>query len=303
MAFDRARAIGLAQKVLRAAQAVVAVLVIACAAKSISFNSSNDYWKFGSGSAGFMIFVSVASMLAAVFFLAVSWMEQLHQKVAGAVDAGVSGVLVVLWLAASVRFVRVTTFCGNEGNWAASAGYYYGYDEAVKVLKDYCAVRSAAVAFGFLAWLLWLASTALAVVELRARRALRSAGPTPGATQMTEGEQGCACNHICHRTCGFPMPMVVGRRSTRRKRLLTLTGTCLAGAGGQVKSVATPGMEDTPQQQVIYVQQPGAVVRYNQQPAMQSPVARYTTPQRPMETPGPQYTQQAPIQPSTRAEV
>jgi hypothetical protein len=130
-----------------------------------------------------MIFVSVASMLAAVFFLAVSWMEQLHQKVAGAVEAGVSGVMVVLWLAASVRFVRVTRFCGNEGNWAASAGYYYGYDEAVKVLEDYCAVRSAAVAFGFLAWLLWMASTALAALDLRAGKGLRVGGLSPGATQ------------------------------------------------------------------------------------------------------------------------
>jgi hypothetical protein len=180
MAVDRAHAIGLAQKVLRAVQAVFALIVLACAAKTISLSKNNGWWTLGNGSAGFMLFVSVASMLAAIFFLAVNWMEELHQKVAGVVEAGVSGVFLALWLAASVRFVRVTPFCGDEENWTG----YYGYDDgALQALQDYCAVRSAAVAFGFLAWLLWMASTALAALDLRAGKGLRVAGLTPGATQ------------------------------------------------------------------------------------------------------------------------
>jgi hypothetical protein len=194
MALDRVRAMTLAQRVLRAVQAIFAVLVLACASKAMSVSLNWSHVP-----AGFLVFVSVTALAAAVFFLVVSWRKQLQQTFSGVVETSVSAVLVVFWLSASAKFVSYTNFCND-----LSKPSYAGYDSAMSgalhhiylSLKEYCAVRSATVAFGFLSGVLWMVSTALAGLEMKAGKGLRVPGIKANTAQHTQGAC-CVRDDIC----------------------------------------------------------------------------------------------------------
>ena len=61
------------------------------------------------------------------------------------------------------------------------------WEELYRTLEDYCAVRSAAAAFGFLSWALWSASCALAWLDLKAGKGLRVAGLNADTAQDIQG--------------------------------------------------------------------------------------------------------------------
>jgi hypothetical protein len=216
MGFDRVRALGLAQRIVRGAQAALAVIVLACVASAWSHSNTIELWMVGTSAAGFMVFVSVTSLIAAVFFLAASWREQLHQKVVGAIEAGVSATFVVFWLSGSVSFLRATSLCSHVKRWTANTVFADAYNEELQALKDYCALRSAAVAFGFVAWLLWMVSTALAGLDMRSGKGSRlTSGATRGEPRM------CLCvtyyhAHIFRRICRWLVQTAAAgpRRST-----------------------------------------------------------------------------------------
>jgi hypothetical protein len=132
---------------LRIIEVVFALISFAAAASL--YNS----WALRTSYAQFMVFTGVMAFIIAIFYSAVSCTEGLQPTFSGTlIEVIVNAIWVVFWVAAAGSF----------------ASYAPCSPRQVKATEiTFCDVFLASEAFAWLSWLLWIASLAVAVVEMR----------------------------------------------------------------------------------------------------------------------------------------
>lgn len=101
----------------------------------------------------FMVFTGVMAFIIAIFYSAVSCTEGLQPTFSGTlIEVVVNAIWVIFWVAAAGSF----------------ASYAPCSPRQVKTTElSFCDVFLASEAFAWLSWFLWIASLAVAVVEMR----------------------------------------------------------------------------------------------------------------------------------------
>eukprot|EP00878_Enallax_costatus_P022824 GHUV01024248.1.p1 GENE.GHUV01024248.1~~GHUV01024248.1.p1 ORF type:complete len:177 (+),score=47.95 GHUV01024248.1:32-532(+) len=135
--------------VLRLAQIVFALIAFAAAA------SLNQNWPSLDMSiisaVRFMVFTGVTAFLLAIFYAIVCCVEGLKRTFSGLVEVLVNGLWVVFWLAAAASFAAYQPCKVKDFDWRYNR----------------CDVFIAAQAFAWLSWLMWIASLAISIIEMR----------------------------------------------------------------------------------------------------------------------------------------
>jgi hypothetical protein len=140
-----------------------------------------------------MVFTGVMAFLIAIFYSIVCCVEGLKRTFSGAVEAIISGLWVIFWLA-------------SAGSFAAFAPCRARNVEFRTFTK--CDVFLASQAFAWLSLFLWIGSFSIAVIEMR-----RGEGITGGARASTALPACCLLfeiarshMHACMHACPAPSP-------------------------------------------------------------------------------------------------
>jgi hypothetical protein len=105
------------------------------------------------GRVGFMIFTGLIAWFVTAFYVFVQCNEKLQRIFSGLIEVVFTGVWVIFWLAASASFAAIDT---------CKPGAKIG-DAALTP----CNAVRASQAFGWLSFLLWVPSLAIAVIDLK----------------------------------------------------------------------------------------------------------------------------------------
>lgn len=139
-----------------------------------------------------MVFTGVMAFLIAIFYSVVCCVEGLKRTFSGAVEAIISGLWVIFWLA-------------SAGSFAAFAPCRARNVEFRTFTK--CDVFLASQAFAWLSLFLWIGSFSIAVIEMR-----RGEGITGGARASTACFYCAACllptfrDHVLAHACMHALP-------------------------------------------------------------------------------------------------
>lgn len=99
----------------------------------------------------FMVFTGVLAFLLAIFYAIVCCVEGLKRTFSGLVEVLINGLWVIFWMAAAASFA------------AYQPCKYKDFDARF----TRCDVFITAQAFAWLSWLLWIASLAISIIEMR----------------------------------------------------------------------------------------------------------------------------------------
>jgi hypothetical protein len=98
-----------------------------------------------------MVFTGVLAFLLSIFYAIVCCVEGLKRTFSGLVEVLINGLWVIFWMAAAASFAAYQPCKIKDFDWRYNR----------------CDVFITAQAFAWLSWLLWIASLAISIIEMR----------------------------------------------------------------------------------------------------------------------------------------
>jgi hypothetical protein len=159
----------------------------------------------------FMVFVGVTGWLIAMFYAIVSCAEGLQRFFWGIVEVAVTGLWVLFWMAGSAAF---------------AADQRCKIDDILDPFTSVCKTFVASEAFGWMSFLTWIPSLALAIVDWRRGEVWRLCGRQGGGVRLRRlgrpcHEQALAVQHAPAACPRCPHPALASRNC----RALAATAT------------------------------------------------------------------------------